>query len=74
MKPITKIQIAIATLSFIAAIAFGIAGFIIPPPGEIHDSVLYLVAQFQLLTASIFGVGAMFANNKFKNTINQDPK
>lgn len=74
MKPITKIQIAIATLSFIAAIAFGIAGFIIPPPSEIHDSVLYLVAQFLLLTASIFGVGAMFANNKFKNTINQDPK
>lgn len=74
MKPITKIQIAIATLSFIAAIAFGIAGFIIPPPGEIHDSVLYLVAQFLLLTASIFGVGAMFANNKFKNTINQDSK
>ena len=74
MTPITKIQIAIATLSFIAAIAFGIAGFIIPPPGEIHDSVLYLVAQFLLLTASIFGVGAMFANNKFKNTINQDPK
>lgn len=74
MKPITKIQIAIATLSFFAAIAFGIAGFIIPPPGEIHDSVLYLVAQFLLLTASIFGVGAMFANNKFKNTINQDPK
>lgn len=74
MKPITKIQIAIATLSFIAAIAFGIAGFIIPPPGEIHDSVLYLVAQFLLLTASIFGVGAMFANNKFKITINQDPK
>ena len=74
MKPITKIQIAIATLSFIAAIAFGIAGFIIPPPVEIHDSVLYLVAQFLLLTASIFGVGAMFANNKFKNTINQDPK
>ena len=74
MKPITKIQIAIATLSFIAAIAFGFAGFIIPPPGEIHDSVLYLVAQFLLLTASIFGVGAMFANNKFKNTINQDPK
>ena len=74
MKPITKIQIAIATLSFIAAIAFGIAGFIITPPGEIHDSVLYLIAQFLLLTASIFGVGAMFANNKFKNTINQDPK
>lgn len=62
MKTITKIQVIIAIAAFIAAIGFGIAGFVIPPPGEIHDSVLYLVAQFLLLTASIFGVGAMFTN------------
>lgn len=67
MKTITKIQVTIAIAAFIAAIGFGIAGFVIPPPGQIHESVLYLVAQFLLLTASIFGVGAMFSNNKFKN-------
>lgn len=67
MKTITKIQVTIAIAAFIAAIGFGIAGFVIPPPGQIHESVLYLVAQFLLLTASIFGVGAMFSNNKIKN-------
>lgn len=67
MKTITKIQMTIATAAFIAAIGFGMAGLIIPPPGQIHESVLYLVAQFLLLTASIFGVGAMFASNKNKN-------
>jgi len=51
-------------MSFVAAIGFGIAGFTVPPPGEIHDSVLYLIAQFLLLTASIFGVGAMFSHHK----------
>lgn len=67
MKIITKIQVTIAIAAFVAAVGFGIAGFVVPPPGQIHESVLYLVAQFLLLTASIFGVGAMFANNKLKN-------
>jgi hypothetical protein len=64
MKPTVKIQYFIAVAAFIAAIGFGIAGFIVPPPGEVHDSVLYLIAQFLLLTASILGVGAMFASQK----------
>lgn len=66
MKTITKIQVAIAIASFIAGIGFGIAGFIVPPEGEIHDSVLYLIAQFFLLTASLFGVGAMFSTRHRK--------
>ena len=68
MKTITKIQVTIAIAAFVAAVGFGIAGFMVPPPGQIHESVLYLVAQFLLLTASIFGVGAMFTNNKLKNS------
>ena len=64
MKTTVKIQYFIAVAAFIAAVGFGIAGFIIPPPGEVHDSVLYLIAQFLLLTASILGVGAMFASQK----------
>ena len=67
MKTITTIQVTVAIAAFVAAIGFGIAGFMVPPPGQIHESVLYLVAQFLLLTASIFGVGAMFTNNKLKN-------
>ena len=64
MKTSVKIQYFIAIAAFLAAVGFGIAGFIVPPPGEVHDSVLYLIAQFLLLTASILGVGAMFASQK----------
>ena len=64
MKTPVKIQYFIAVAAFLAAVGFGIAGFIVPPPGQVHDSVLYLIAQFLLLTASILGVGAMFASQK----------
>lgn len=79
MKSATTIQLIIAIAAFIAAVGFGIAGFITPPPGQIHDSVLYLVAQFLLLTASIFGVGAVFtakSNSRLNanNSISVDGK
>ena len=64
MKTSVKIQYFISVAAFLAAVGFGIAGFIVPPPGEVHESVLYLIAQFLLLTASILGVGAMFASQK----------
>ena len=64
MKTTVKIQYFIAVSAFVAAVGFGVAGFCTPPPGEVHDSVLYLIAQFLLLTASILGVGAMFASHK----------
>ena len=66
MKTITKVQTIIAIASFVAAVGFGIAGFVVPPPGQIHDSVLYLIAQFLVLTASLFGVGAFYTHNKTK--------
>lgn len=35
-----------------------IAGFIIPPVGEIHDSVLYVLGQCLIFSGSVLGVGA----------------
>lgn len=67
MKTITRIQIIVAVAAFVASVAFGVAGFCVPPPGEVHDSVLYLIAQFLVLTASLFGVGAVFTHHKPKD-------
>jgi len=49
----------LAIASFVVAVAFSIAGFIIPPTGDLTDANLYLVAQFLLVTTSILGVSAV---------------
>ena len=54
-----KIQKTMSVWSFVFAVFFGIAGFCVPPLGIIDGSVLYLCAQFLLLTASLLGVSAM---------------
>jgi len=60
------IQTIIAVVSFVVAVAFAIAGFVTPPEGEIHDSNLYLIAQFLLVTTSIFGVSAVITHGRWK--------
>ena len=59
-----KIQKTMSVWSFIFAVFFGIAGFCVPPLGIIDGSVLYLCAQFLLLTASLLGVSAMTSQEK----------
>lgn len=56
-------------------IAFGlgwcltIVGFIVPPLGTIADSILWVLGQSLLYTASVLGIG-MYTNNLVKNGIN----
>lgn len=57
-------------LSFVVAVAFAIAGFLTPPKGELHDSNLYLIVQFLLVTTSIFGVSSIISYNFRKVFIN----
>lgn len=51
---------SVATWSAVGMLAFGIAittaGFIIPPSGEIHDSVLWVLGQALLYSGGIFGI------------------
>ena len=54
MKPTLKDIIAILLLLFAILLAF--IAMLTPPPGEIHDSVLYLFAQILIYCASIFGI------------------
>lgn len=57
-------------------IAFGlgwcltIAGFIIPPLGEVADSILWILGQSLLYTASVLGI-SVYANNLVNNGINR---
>lgn len=61
-----------AMWSLFAATGFGIAGFVVSPLGQVHDSVLWLIAQFLLFTSGALGLGAVaqsISNNM--HTINR---
>ena len=53
----------------VVLIAFGIllafTALLMPPPGIIHDSVLYLFAQVLIYCGSIFGIGS-YIDQKMK--------
>ncbi len=66
MKKETRenIQIFSAVGMLIFGASLSIAGFCIPPIGQIHDSVLWIFAQSLIYAGSIFGVG-IYINGKF---------
>ena len=59
----TKFAIGTAAVAFLAGWGLTIAGFIIPPKGEVHDSVLWILGQALVYTASVLGVG-MYLNSE----------
>jgi hypothetical protein len=40
---------------FFTAVGFAIAGLLFPPPGQIDNSLLILIAQFLVLAAGVYG-------------------
>ena len=55
-----KIAILSAIIAFILGWCMSIAGFWIPPVGEVSDSILWILGQALLYAASVFGVSACF--------------
>lgn len=66
-----------ATISAVAAFIVGwgltIAGFIVPPLGEIADSILWVLGQALIYAASVFGITSYFTSEtrKLKRDINE---
>ena len=55
-----KLSIISALLAFIIGWALSIAGFIVPPVGEVHESLLFILGQALVYAASVFGIAAYF--------------
>lgn len=53
-NPNLKELTAIVLLSFGVILSF--VAFLMPPPGEIHDSVLFIFAQILIYCGSIFDI------------------
>ncbi|MEY8587934.1 hypothetical protein [Phocaeicola sartorii] len=80
MKKETKenIQYGSALGMLVLAAGLAIAGFLVVPTGEIHDSVLWMFAQCLLYAGSVFGISVYisgrfkYLENKFLNKKEED--
>ena len=71
MKPKLKERTAIVLLTFGIILAF--VALLMPPPGEIHDSVLFIFAQIIINCGSIFGIDS-YISQKIKKNHNNDQR
>ena len=55
-----------AIIAFIIGWGMTIAGFIVPPMGEVSGSVLAVLGEAMVYAASVFGVGLYFKNQMAK--------
>ncbi len=58
------VQVYSALGMLAAGVSLSVAGFCVPPVGEISDSVLWFFAQCLIYSGSALGVGA-YIQNKF---------
>lgn len=72
MKKETKedVQVCTAVGMLLSGVGLSIAGFIVEPTGQIHDSVLWFFAQCLIYAGSIFGIG-IYVNTKFNSLIDR---
>lgn len=55
-----------ASIAFVLGWGLTIAGFIVPPTGEVSGSVLAVLGEAMIYTASVFGVTLYFKNQMVK--------
>lgn len=61
-----KIAIVSAIAAFVLGWGLSIAGFWIPPVGEVADSVLWILGQSLIYAASVFGITGYFTSENIK--------
>lgn len=60
-----KVAIITAIAAFIVGWGLTIAGFWVPPVGEVADSILWILGQALLYAASVLGIG-MYVGGEVK--------
>lgn len=71
-----NVQMWSAVGMLVSGVALSVAGFIVPPLGEISDSVLWYFSQCLIYAGSVFGVSA-YMRRKFteiKTEIEKKPE
>ncbi len=70
------IQLLAAVLLIIVGCGLLIAGFIVPPPGEIHNSVLIAFGEILTFAGAVFGMKYhyQYGDSRSGNDIRDDKK
>lgn len=76
-----NVQVITAVIVLLGGFSLAVAGFVTPPQGQIHESVLTILAECMIYSGSIFGVTIYFnrrltdlktyINNTVKNEENK---
>lgn len=61
-----KIAIISAVTAFILGWGLTIAGFIVPPLGDVSNSILWILGQALIYVASVFGISGYFSAETVK--------
>ena len=61
-----KFALGTAVVAFAVGWGLTVYGFFIPPEGEVSDSVLWVLGQAMVYTASVLGIGMYFKNQMVK--------
>ena len=61
-----SLQVWTAVVMLAVGTLLVIAGFIVPPTGEVHDSVLWFVGECLIYAGSIFGI-SIYVSGKIHN-------
>ena len=57
-----KAAIITAFIAFIIGWGLTVAGFVVPPVGEVADSILWVLGQALVYAASVFGITSYFTS------------
>lgn len=70
------VQMWSAVGMLVSGVALSVAGFIVPPLGEISDSVLWYFSQCLIYAGSVFGVSAYMRRKltEIKTEIEKKPE
>lgn len=67
-----KIAIVSAIAAFIIGWGLTIAGFIVPPVGEVAESTLWILGQALVYASSVFGITGYFSSEATKLRMDMD--
>lgn len=68
-----RVELSVAVASFVAAVAFAFASLAISEAHEVAAGNCSVIAQFLLLTASIFGIDYKFSNRSDHVSTHKQP-